>query len=63
MVENWPKIKARHITRVSLWMAIIEREVEFAPDAERELYHTVVQQDYIAIVAALPDREDRSQAS
>jgi ADP-ribose pyrophosphatase len=55
MVENWPKIKARQITRVSPWMAIIEREVEFAPDAERELYHAVVQQDYIAIVAALPD--------
>ena len=55
MVENWPKIKARQITRVSPWMAIIEREVEFAPGAERELYHAVVQQDYIAIVAALPD--------
>jgi len=33
----------------------IEREVEFAPGAEREVYHAVSQQDYIAIVAALPD--------
>jgi ADP-ribose pyrophosphatase len=40
---------------VSPWMAIIEREVEFAPGAERKLYHAVGQQDYIAIVAALPD--------
>jgi 8-oxo-dGTP pyrophosphatase MutT (NUDIX family) len=55
MVEDWPKIKARRTTRVSPWMAIIEREVEFAPGAERELYHAVGQQDYIAIVAARPD--------
>jgi hypothetical protein len=27
MAEDWPKIKARHATRVSPWMAIIEREV------------------------------------
>ncbi len=55
MAEDWPKIKARRTTRVSPWMVIIEREVEFAPGAERELYHAVGQQDYIAIVAALPD--------
>jgi len=55
MTEDWPKIKARRTTRVSPWLAIIEREVEFAPGAEPQLYHAVGQQDYIAIVAALPD--------
>src|SRR6516225_5004398 len=55
MTERWPKIKARSTTSVSPWMSIIEREVEFSPDAERELYHAVAQRDYIAIVAALPD--------
>src|SRR5262249_29748049 len=55
MAEDWPKIKARRTTQVSPWMAIIEREVEFAPSAEHELYHAVGQQDYIAIVATLPD--------
>jgi ADP-ribose pyrophosphatase len=55
MAGNWPRIKARRTTHVSPWMAIIEREVEFAPGAELELYHAVGQQDYIAIVAALPD--------
>ena len=55
MAEDWPKIKSRHTTRVSPWMAIIEREVEFVPGAECEIYHAVSQQDYIAIVAALPD--------
>jgi ADP-ribose pyrophosphatase len=56
MSEDWPKIKSRHTTRVSPWMAIIEREVEFAPGAQCELYHAVGQQDYIAIVAELPDK-------
>jgi hypothetical protein len=56
MDEGWPKIKARNTKRVSPWMAIIEREVEFAPGAEREIYHAVGQQDYIAIVAELPDK-------
>jgi ADP-ribose pyrophosphatase len=55
MADDWPKIKARRTTRMSPWVAIIEREVEFAPGAEHELYHAVGQQDYIAIVASLPD--------
>ena len=55
MAEDWPRIKTRRTTRVSPWMEIIEREVEFAPDAPAELYHAVGQQDYIAIVALTPD--------
>lgn len=55
MVEHWPKIKARRSTRVSTWMTVIEREVEFVQDTPVELYHAVGQQDYIAIVAMMPD--------
>lgn len=55
MPEDWPKIKARRATRVSPWMEIIEREVEFAPGTNFEFYHAVGQRDYIAIVATLPD--------
>jgi len=54
-MTDWPKIKARRTTKVSPWMEIIEREVEFAPGAKPELYHAVAQQDYIAIVARTPD--------
>jgi len=46
MTEKWPKVTARRRTRVSPWMAIIEREVEFAPGAKGELYHAVDQRDY-----------------
>jgi ADP-ribose pyrophosphatase len=55
MSESWPKIKTRRTTRVSPWMSIIEREVEFAAGDNPQLYHAVDQQDYIAVVAALPD--------
>ena len=54
MAEDWPKIVGRRVTRVSPWVEIIERAVEFAPDAAPELYHAVGQQDYIAIVARTP---------
>ncbi len=54
-MSDWPKIKARRTTKVSPWMEIIEREVEFAPGAPPKLYHAVGQQDYIAIVALTPD--------
>ena len=54
-MTDWPKIKARRSTKISPWMEIVEREVEFAPGAKPELYHAVGQQDYIAIVARTPD--------
>ncbi len=54
MADNWPKIVSRRATKVSPWVEIIEREVEFSPGAEHELYHAVGQADYIAIVARTP---------
>lgn len=54
-MNDWPKIKSRKRTKVSPWIEIIEREVEFAAGAPPELYHAVGQQDYIAIVALTPD--------
>jgi 8-oxo-dGTP pyrophosphatase MutT (NUDIX family) len=50
-----PKILSRRRTRISPWMEIIEREVEFRTGAKPELYHALGQQDYLAIVALLPD--------
>ena len=51
----WPKIISRSTTRMSPWVEIIEREVQFRPGAETESYHAVAQDDYIAIVARTPD--------
>lgn len=51
----WPKIVRRHTTRLSPWVEIIERQVEFGPGAAPDLYHAIKQSDYIAIVARTPD--------
>ena len=54
-MSDWPKIKSRSATKVSPWMEIIAREVEFTAGSPPEIYHAVGQQDYIAIVARTPD--------
>jgi ADP-ribose pyrophosphatase len=54
-MTDFPRIKSRRTIDVSPWMKLIERAVEFTPDAAPELYHAVGQQDYIAIVALTPD--------
>jgi ADP-ribose pyrophosphatase len=55
MADGWPKIVSRRATKVSPWMEIIERTVEFAAGAAPELYHAVGQLDYISVVARTPD--------
>ena len=53
--RDLPKILSRRRTRISPWMEIIEREVEFKTGAKPELYHALGQQDYLAVVARTPD--------
>jgi ADP-ribose pyrophosphatase len=50
-----PRIVSRRTTRLSPWVEIIERDVEFRPGARVETYHAIGQQDYVAIVARTPD--------
>jgi hypothetical protein len=33
MTEEWPKVRSRKVTKVSPWMEVIAREVEFTPGA------------------------------
>src|SRR5579871_5859955 len=53
MSEERPKIRSRDIQRISPWVDLVAREVEFSP-GKTELYHAVGQQDYLAIVALTP---------
>ncbi len=55
MSDEWPKIRARRVTTLSPWMKVIERQVEFAPGAPLETYHSIGQRDYLAILARTPD--------
>lgn len=55
MAADWPKIVARRSSKVSPWIDLIARDVEFTPGGPVEIYHAVGQGDYIAIVALTPD--------
>jgi ADP-ribose pyrophosphatase len=55
MGSDWPKIRSRRTTKISPWLSVIEREVEFTPEAASQVYHAVGQQDYMAVLAVLPD--------
>jgi ADP-ribose pyrophosphatase len=56
LTEGWPRIKSRHITKLSPWVEIVAREVEFVPGEPAHLYHAVAQHDYVCIVAVTPDK-------
>ena len=53
-MEAWPRIRSIETNRVSPWLEIITREVEFSPGSAPQTYHAVGQSDYIAIVAVTP---------
>ena len=55
MEDKWPRIKSRQRTKISPWVELIAREVEFSPEQPAEIYHSVGQLDYLAIVALTPD--------
>jgi 8-oxo-dGTP pyrophosphatase MutT (NUDIX family) len=55
MADDQPRIVSRRETRLSPWMTIIAREIEFTRGAKPELYHAIGQQDYLGIVAHTPD--------
>lgn len=52
---DWPKIVSRRATRLSPWVEIVERAVEFTPGVKPDIYHAINQTDYVAIVARTPD--------
>lgn len=45
------RIVAQKEDRISPWVRIVGKEVEFAPNRETEVYHCLGQSDYIAILA------------
>ena len=54
-MEAWPKIRSKQTARVSPWLEIITREVEFTPGSAPEVYHAIGQFDYVSIVPLTPD--------
>lgn len=53
-IPSWPRITNRSLMRVSPWVELIAREVEFAPGAEPQVYHSIRGSDYVVILAVTP---------
>jgi ADP-ribose pyrophosphatase len=53
--NSWPRITRRSTTRISPWVNLVEREVEFSPAAERQVYHSFKGSDYVIVLAITPD--------
>lgn len=52
---TWPRITGRTTTRISPWVTLMAREVEFSPDAESETYHSIATFDYVIVLALTRD--------
>ena len=50
-----PRIVSRSTTRISPWVELIARSVDFGQGASPETYHAVNQADYVGIWAMTPD--------
>lgn len=52
---GFPRVVSRKTTRVSPWVELIEKSVQFAPDASPELYHCITQHAYVGVLARTAD--------
>ncbi|MGO9449501.1 MAG: NUDIX hydrolase [Candidatus Binataceae bacterium] len=55
MSTGWPRILSRRKNRISPWVEMVEREVQFKRGGASEIYHAVSLADYVAILAVTPD--------
>ena len=54
-MSSWPRITKRSLMRLSSWVELIAREVEFAPGAEPQVYHSIKGSDYVVVLAITPE--------
>lgn len=54
-VPSDPKLVSHSTSKLSPWVTIIERQVDFG-DGRVETYHAIDQSDYVAILAVTPDK-------
>ncbi len=50
-----PRIVSRAVTRLSPWVEIVEKHLEFAPGEQAQTYHFVALRDYVGILARTPE--------
>jgi 8-oxo-dGTP pyrophosphatase MutT (NUDIX family) len=55
MTKEWPRILKRTTSRLSPWVELVARDVEFSRGAQAEVYHSVSTADYVNVVALTRD--------
>lgn len=53
---EFPKILSRTTNRVSPWVTLLEKSVQFGPDRAPESYHFLTQNPYVGMLVMTPDR-------
>jgi len=53
--QPYPAILSRKTTRISPWVELVEKTVQFADNKTPELYHFITQSDYVHVLAQTPD--------
>lgn len=52
---SWPRVTNRSTTKISPWVTLMAREIEFSQGAESQTYHSIVTFDYVIVLAITQD--------
>jgi ADP-ribose pyrophosphatase len=52
--ESGPRIVARRETKLSPWVTLVEKDVDFGDGGPPQTYHSLAQQDYVGVLARTP---------
>jgi|SRR5581483_4723215 len=55
MTCEYPRIINKRRTRISAWVDLIEKVVQFSPETVPEIFHFITQRDYVGIFARTAD--------
>jgi ADP-ribose pyrophosphatase len=52
---TYPHVVSTTTTRISSWVALVEKSVQFAPGEPPRIYHCLTQDDYVGVLALTRD--------
>jgi ADP-ribose pyrophosphatase len=55
MVDGWPRLIDRRQTKISEWLEVIAKDVQFSPVSAVETYYAIAQRPYLAALAVTPE--------
>jgi ADP-ribose pyrophosphatase len=53
--ESYPRVVSRTTTRLSPWANVVEKQVQFEPGAEPQVYHCLLQAPYVGMLVRTSD--------